>query len=126
MFEQCDVFAPCAVGAILNDATIPRLACRVVAGSANNQLESERHADALMQRGILYAPDYIVNAGGAIALAMIGRGQTDTATINARVDRIQESLSAILEEARERSETPVAAARRVVDRRLASPHSSTT
>ncbi len=65
----CDVFCPCALGAVVNDATLPRLKCRIVAGAANNQLEEERHGDALEDMGILYAPDYIINAGGVINVA---------------------------------------------------------
>ena len=61
---ECDVFSPCALGSILNDITIPQLRCKVVAGSANNQLEEVRHGDLLRDRGILYAPDFIINAGG--------------------------------------------------------------
>ncbi|MDP2952642.1 MAG: amino acid dehydrogenase [Chloroflexota bacterium] len=67
----CDVFSPNAYGAVLNDHTIPRLRCRIMAGGANNQLEDEeRHGDALLQRGILYGPDYILNAGGIINLSV--------------------------------------------------------
>jgi leucine dehydrogenase len=62
----CEIFAPCALGAIINDQTLPRLKCKIVCGAANNQLAEERHGDALAQKGILYGPDYIVNAGGAI------------------------------------------------------------
>jgi len=62
-----DVFAPCALGAILNDNTIPRLKCQVVAGAANNQLEDEKvHGDMLKSKGIVYAPDFVINAGGLI------------------------------------------------------------
>ncbi len=64
-----DVFAPCALGAILDDDTIPRLKAGIVAGSSNNQLAEARHGDALRQRGILYAPDYVINAGGLIQVA---------------------------------------------------------
>ncbi len=64
---DCDIFAPCALGAILNDDTIPRLRCSVVAGAANNQLaNSDLHGPALRERGILYAPDFVINAGGLI------------------------------------------------------------
>lgn len=66
---DCDIFSPCALGAILNDDTIPRLKCKVVAGSANNQLKEDRHGEQLEERGILYAPDYVINAGGAINVA---------------------------------------------------------
>jgi leucine dehydrogenase len=63
---EVDIFSPCALGAILNDETIPRLKCKIVAGGANNQLEANRHGDELEKRGILYAPDYVINAGGLI------------------------------------------------------------
>lgn len=66
---ECEVFAPCALGSALNDETIPRLACKIVAGAANNQLAEPRHGDDLMQRGILYAPDYAINAGGLVNVA---------------------------------------------------------
>ncbi len=61
-----DVYCPCALGAILNDQTLPELQCKIICGSANNQLAEDRHGDLIAQRDILYAPDYIVNAGGAI------------------------------------------------------------
>ncbi|MGC8489922.1 MAG: Glu/Leu/Phe/Val dehydrogenase dimerization domain-containing protein, partial [Clostridia bacterium] len=65
----CDVFAPCALGAVLNDDTIPRLRCKVVAGSANNQLADARHGLMLKERGILYAPDFVINGGGVVNVA---------------------------------------------------------
>jgi leucine dehydrogenase len=63
---EADVFAPCALGAVINDRTLPQLKCKVVAGSANNQLASHTHGELLAKRKILYAPDYVVNAGGEI------------------------------------------------------------
>jgi leucine dehydrogenase len=63
---DCDIFAPCALGAIINDDTLPRLKCRIIAGAANNQLKETRHGDILQDKGILYAPDFIINAGGVI------------------------------------------------------------
>jgi leucine dehydrogenase len=60
----CDVYAPCAIGGTLSTQTIPRLRCRIVAGSANNQLARPEDAERLQQRGILYAPDFVINAGG--------------------------------------------------------------
>ncbi|MDK2878880.1 MAG: leucine dehydrogenase [Thermoanaerobacteraceae bacterium] len=65
----CDIFSPCALGAIINENTIDRLACKIVAGAANNQLKDENFARRLMDRGILYAPDYIINGGGVINVA---------------------------------------------------------
>lgn len=66
---DCDILAPCALGAVLNDETIPRLECDIVAGAANNQLAQPRHGVMLMERDILYAPDYALNAGGLINVA---------------------------------------------------------
>ncbi len=63
---RCDILAPCALGGIINDKTIPKLHCKAIAGSANNQLLYPRHGKDLMQSGILYAPDYVINAGGII------------------------------------------------------------
>lgn len=65
-----DVFVPCALGGVVNEDTVPRLKCKIVAGSANNQLESESWGTALEERGILYAPDYAINAGGLINVAI--------------------------------------------------------
>lgn len=67
--QPCDIFSPTAMGGVLNDETIPRLRCRAVAGSANNQLAEPRHGDLLHRKGILYAPDYVINAGGLIGVA---------------------------------------------------------
>ncbi|WP_077616682.1 Leu/Phe/Val dehydrogenase [Caenibacillus caldisaponilyticus] len=66
---DCDIFSPCALGAVINDETIPQLKAKVVAGSANNQLKDERHGDILHEKGIIYAPDYVINAGGVINVA---------------------------------------------------------
>lgn len=66
---DCDIFSPNALGGVLSDESIPRLRCRIVAGAANNQLLEPRHGEELRQRGILYAPDYVINAGGLIQVA---------------------------------------------------------
>jgi leucine dehydrogenase len=66
---ECDIFAPCALGAVINDSTIPQLKCQIVAGAANNVLAEEKHGDRLHELGILYAPDYVINAGGVINVA---------------------------------------------------------
>lgn len=116
----CDLFAPCAVGAVLSADTIPRLACRAVCGSANNQLATESDADRLHARGILYAPDYVANAGGAIAFARLTQDPHATRDdLLARVDTIRQTLDAILTEAATRDESPLRAAHRRVERALA-------
>jgi leucine dehydrogenase len=63
---ECDVFSPCAIGAIINDKTIEKLKCKIIAGSANNQLAEAKHGDILEEKGILYVPDYVINSGGVI------------------------------------------------------------
>lgn len=117
----CDILAPCAVGGVLTAASIPRLQCRIVAGSANNQLEEDADAGRIRARGILYCPDYIVNAGGAIAYAMMYEGVGDDGVINARIDEIGHSLGEILEEAEAQGTTPLEAASRRVDAVLDGP-----
>lgn len=93
-----DVFAPCALGAGLNDGTIPELGAPVVAGAANNQLAEERHGVELKKRGILYAPDYAINAGGVISIALAKPG-TDDAKVRDKVIAIGQTLTHIFERA---------------------------
>ena len=116
---DCDVFAPCAVGGVINDDTIPQLECDIVAGAANNILEERRHATVLREQGILYAPDYVLNAGGLITVAAEHRGDSredareDAIAIGDRIrlliDRAEEAGTTVLEAAdeyaRERIET---------------------
>lgn len=113
----CDIYAPCSVGATLDQATIPRLRCRVVAGSANNQLRAPEDAERLRARGILYAPDYVVNGAGAVSLAMVDEGASFEA-IEREIGKMDARLTGIFREADERGESPVEAARRMVERRL--------
>ena len=68
---ECDIYSPCAIGGTLNATTIPRLRCKIVGGSANNQLAEPEDARRLHERGILYAPDFIINAGGIIQLYLL-------------------------------------------------------
>jgi leucine dehydrogenase len=97
---QCDVLAPCALGGVLNDETIPRLTCRIVAGAANNQLLEDRHGAALHARGILYAPDYVVNAGGLINIAQeLQPGGYNRARALAQVEAIGTTLAEVFERA---------------------------
>lgn len=115
---ECDVFAPCAIGGVLNDDTIPALRCAVVAGSANNQLAEARHAEALHERGVLYAPDYVVNAGGALAFGLMHAGTTDPEVLDVRVRGLGDRLAEIFEEADAAGASPAHAARRLAERTL--------
>ncbi|MBW3533947.1 MAG: hypothetical protein KY453_01810 [Gemmatimonadetes bacterium] len=115
---ECDVYAPCAVGATLTRESIPRLRCLVVAGSANNQLERAEDADRLHERGILYAPDYVANAGGAMAFGLVMLGERDEEVLRRRVTGLGDALADIFREAEEEEESPLTAARRRVERVL--------
>ncbi|MFQ5705199.1 MAG: Glu/Leu/Phe/Val dehydrogenase dimerization domain-containing protein [Gemmatimonadales bacterium] len=116
--RTCDIYAPCSIGATLNKETIPQLHCRIVAGSANNQLASPEDAELLHQRGILYAPDYVVNAGGAIALPMLDGGEHTEDQVRDRIRQLEDVIGKIFDEASGRDESPVRAAQRLVDRVL--------
>jgi leucine dehydrogenase len=124
--EPCDVFAPCAVGGVVNDETVPQLECDVLAGGANNVLDRPEHAAALRERGIRYAPDYVINAGGLITVYNEYQGGTlDDAyeEANAIGDRLVE----LYERADERDITTLAAAQEYAMKRLGSgPHSIST
>ena len=95
----CDIVSPNALGAILDSATIAALDCKAVAGGANNQLALAGHGAELTARGILYAPDYVINAGGIINVGLEYLGQGDRAEVDARIDRIPARLEAIWDEA---------------------------
>jgi len=119
----CDVYAPCAVGATLNADTIPGLACRIVAGSANNQLGEPADADRLHARGILYAPDYVINAGGATALPLLDAHKSSAEAVRERIRGFEAALGEIFAEAAERNESPEHAAQRRVERVLSAARS---
>jgi leucine dehydrogenase len=97
IFEvPCDVLAPCALGSALNDRSIPRIRAKIVAGAANNQLAEPRHGDDLHARGILYAPDYAINAGGLVNVAQEVKGY-DAALARADTMRIYDTIWNIAE-----------------------------
>jgi leucine dehydrogenase len=96
---DCDVYAPCAVGGTLNAETVPLLRCRIVAGSANNQLAEPEAAELLHARGILYAPDYVINAGGAIAIVGLEQLGWTNSEVDSALTRIGETLRQIYQRA---------------------------
>jgi leucine dehydrogenase len=112
-----DVFAPCAMGAVVNDDTLPRLKCSVVCGSANNILGEDRHAAALASRDILYAPDYVVNSGGLINVASELDGYNEERSRN-RVKGIYDITTNIFQIARDEEITTLKAANRLAERRI--------
>ncbi|HVM58259.1 MAG TPA: Glu/Leu/Phe/Val dehydrogenase dimerization domain-containing protein [Gaiellaceae bacterium] len=115
---ECDVYAPCAVGGTLNADSIPRLRCRIVAGSANNQLAEPEDAERLREAGILYAPDYVVNAGGVLQLLGLEGLGWDEDELERRLAAIGDTLRTLFREADEAGITPAAAAERLAARRL--------
>ena len=115
---ECDVYAPCALGGTLSDETVPKLRCRVVAGSANNQLSEPRVAELLRERGILYAPDYVINAGGAIALYGLEELGWSEDEVAVGLARIGDTLTAIYARADAERITTAEAADRLAAARL--------
>ena len=116
---ECDVFSPCATGGVLSAESIPLLRCRVVAGAANNQLATRWDADRLRDRGVLYAPDYVINAGGVIHLAGYERLGWDEARMTARLAGIGQTLTELFEGADREGVTPASAADRLALDRIA-------
>jgi leucine dehydrogenase len=122
---ECDIYAPCARGAGINDDTLPRLHCRAVAGSANNVLLEGRHADELRSRGILYAPDYVINAGGIInvAVELLPGGYNEAEALR-RIDRIYDNLKILFEISDREDISTREAAQRLAEKRLAEGRAS--
>jgi leucine dehydrogenase len=114
---DCDIFSPCAMGAGLNEKTIPVLNCEAIVGSANNQLATDKDAKRLADRGILYGPDFVVNAGGLINVYDELHGYSKTRALH-RVDSIYEATMTILETAEEHGINPNEAAVKVAEDRI--------
>ena len=120
IYEQpVDAFAPCALGAVLNDRTIPLLRARIVCGGANNQLAAARHAAALARRDILFVPDYIANAGGVIDFHQERIGDDAPDAVLGAVARLYDIARDVLERARRAGETPLQVADGIVLQRIA-------
>jgi len=118
---DCDVYCPCALGGSLNDKTIPHLKARAVAGCANNQLaDTDRHGRMLWERGILYAPDYVISAGGLINIFNeIGRAYDEARSLK-MMEKINSNLKEIFRISREEELPTSLAADRFAERRLGS------
>ncbi len=117
---DCDVYSPCARGAGINDQTIPKLKCKAVAGAANNQLLEPQHADKLREKGILYAPDYVINAGGIINVGCeLLPGGYDEKKSLAMIDRIYDNLKEVFQIAKTQKISTREAAAHLAEERLA-------
>jgi glutamate dehydrogenase/leucine dehydrogenase len=114
---ECDIFSPCARGGVVNDETIEQLHCRAIVGSANNQLQEARHGDYLHEKGILYAPDYLVNAGGLIQVADEVEGYEEKRVL-AKTKAIYDMLLTIYERSQEENIPTCRAADQLVMERI--------
>lgn len=126
IYEQdVDIFSPCALGAIINDQTIPKLKAKVIAGSANNQLQDSEHGQMLHELGIVYAPDYVINAGGVINVADELYGYNRERAMK-RVEGIYDSITKIFDISRIDSIPTYLAANRLAEERIARISKSTS
>ena len=116
--QAVDIFSPCAMGAVLNDKTIPELNCEGIAGLANNQLERPDHGRQLMERGIVYAPDFLVNAGGMLRAGMSIYGEPDKARALENIAGLFDRIGIVLRESRDRNEPTEAVAERIAFDRI--------
>ncbi|MGK7393123.1 MAG: Glu/Leu/Phe/Val dehydrogenase dimerization domain-containing protein [Candidatus Cyclobacteriaceae bacterium M3_2C_046] len=117
--QELDIYAPCALGATLNDKTIPRLKCNIVAGGANNQLENEKiHGQMLQERGIIYAPDFLINAGGVMNVYAEYLGNYNREVVYEWAEGIYDTLINTLQKAEKENITPQEAAIKVAIKRI--------
>jgi leucine dehydrogenase len=105
LVEECDVLAPCALGGVLDATTVPQLRCRAVCGAANNQLADDSIDDLLYERGVLYAPDFVANAGGIINIAEEFTGYSRERAL-ARTAGIEDTMTKVLERSRAEARAP--------------------
>ncbi|MGI9950767.1 Glu/Leu/Phe/Val dehydrogenase dimerization domain-containing protein [Moorellaceae bacterium AZ2] len=118
---ECDIYSPNALGGTINDQTIPQFKCKAIVGAANNQLKEERHGDILHEKGILYAPDYIVNAGGVINIAEELRGYNRERALK-RASGIYDRVLQVFKIAEEQNIPTHVAADRMAEERIARIH----
>lgn len=114
---ECDIFVPCALGAVINDDTLKQFKAKAIAGSANNQLKENKHGDKLHEMGIVYAPDFVINAGGVINVAdeMVGYNQERAMK---KVENIYDNLKRVFEISKEENIPTYMAADRMAEERI--------
>ena len=116
---MCDIYAPCALGAIINDETIPQFKAKVIAGAANNQLKETSHGDIIHEMGIVYAPDYVINAGGVINVADELYGYNRERAMK-KVETIYNNIEKVIEISKRDGIPTYIAADRMAEERIAS------
>lgn len=114
---EADIYAPCAMGAVINDETIPQFKFKVIAGAANNVLKEERHGDKLHELGILYAPDYVINAGGVINVADELEGYDYQRALQ-NVEKVYDNVAKVLQIAKQMNIPTYKAADRMAEQRI--------
>lgn len=114
---DCDIFSPCALGGTINDDTIPRIKAKVIAGSANNQLLENRHGDMLFEKGIVYAPDYVINSGGVINVSEELRGYDQNRVLQ-KIESIYTILETVFKISKEENIPTYLAADRMAEERI--------
>ncbi|MCR6110521.1 Glu/Leu/Phe/Val dehydrogenase [Bacillus sp. A301a_S52] len=114
---ECDIYSPCALGATINDETIPQLKAKIIAGAANNQLKETRHGDIIQEKGIVYAPDYVINSGGVINVAdeLVGYNRERAMK---KVETIYDSITKIFDIAKRDGIPSYEAANRMAEERI--------
>jgi len=120
MFDlKLDVYAPCALGATINDDTLPKLNCPIIAGAANNQLAVEKiHGQQLIDKGILYAPDFLINAGGLVNVAAEAGGAYNREKVTKDVEKIYNRILDIFSMSEDEKITTQEAAMRIAQKRI--------
>jgi leucine dehydrogenase len=115
---ECDIFAPCALGGVINDQTIPQLKAKVIAGSANNQLKEPKHGDIIHNMGIVYAPDYVINAGGVINVADELYGSYNRERAMRKIEQIYDNIEKVFAIAKRDGIPTYKAADRLAEERI--------
>ncbi|MEK5361662.1 branched-chain amino acid dehydrogenase [Peribacillus sp. FSL K6-5616] len=115
---ECDIYAPCALGAVINDQTINQIRAKVIAGAANNQLKETVHGDQIHEKGIIYAPDYVINAGGVINVADELLGYNRERALK-KVETVYDTIERVIEIAKRDQIPTYKAADRMAEERIA-------
>lgn len=119
VFHECDVLAPCALGAVVNDESLAKLNTKIIAGAANNILLREEHGQRLREAGILYAPDYVINGGGIINVSIEVEGEYDEDKSRVKVENIYHALKRVFEISQEQGISTNEASNHLAEERLA-------
>ena len=115
--SKCDVLAPCALGAVINDKTIENLQCQVISGGANNILATPKHGETLQNKGILYAPDFVASAGGLISVSLEFENRSKDQTFK-KVETIYENMMKVFHIAKEERISTTQAAIKLAEKRI--------